>query len=120
MRSWISCVLWLALTTTSLAATQNDVVIGNGGTGPYMLAWKGIPVATISASENGTGLIRGLDYNVDAGNGQINFVHPLPDKTSVLVQYEYDPAQAQRTNGQIVVPLTIPLKESSNHDVFVS
>ena len=102
------------------AAPQNDVIIGNGGTGPYPLGWKNFLKDSVSVSENSLTLTSGLDYTVDAANGQITFAHPLTQQTTALVQYQYDPAVAVRTSAQILTPLKVALQQSDSHDTYVS
>jgi hypothetical protein len=102
------------------ATPQNDVVIGNGGAGPYSLTWKNILKDTVIVSENGQALTNMLDYNVDPNGGQITFTHPLSQQSTALVQYQYDPSVAQRTSTTLLSPLKFDLDQTDNRDVFLS
>src|SRR5579872_2530735 len=85
--------------------TQNDVIVGNGTPGPYSLTWKNITSQTVAISEAGSSLVTAVDYTVDPLQGQVTFSHPLADKAIAVAAYQYDPATAQRTSSQVVLPV---------------
>ncbi|MGO8673103.1 MAG: hypothetical protein ACLQVD_17310 [Capsulimonadaceae bacterium] len=114
MRFWLTCVLLLATSAAVWALPQADIILGNGGPGPYTLAWKNIVGNSVNVSENGSILVAGLDYTVDVGQGCITFTHPLPPQASARVAYEYDPTKALRTNPTLAVPLKIDRHVSAN------
>ena len=86
-----------------------DLCFGNGTSGPFPLSWKHITPGSESVSINGLPQLRGLDYTLDADNGVVSFVRPLPARSVAAVSYQPDPAQAQRNGDARTLPLSVDL-----------
>lgn len=116
----MTAALALAAVSIAHAASENDVIIGNGGAGPYPLDWKNFVLDSVTVSENSLTLTPGVDYKIDVGNGQITFTNPIGQQQTALVQYQYDPATAQRSSNQLVSPLKFDLNQSDSRELYVS
>jgi hypothetical protein len=122
MRPWavLLGLMCLGACVSTNAATQNDVIVGNGTSGPYTLTYKSIASASVSVSKNSASLVSGLDYTVDGSQGQVTFTRPLATNASAVVQYTYDPATAQPAGGKIVLPVQVDVAQTDHQDVFFS
>ena len=101
--------LMLALPGLCDVPPAQDLCFGNGTSGPFPLSWKHITPGSESVSINGLPQLRGLDYTLDADNGVVSFVRPLPARSVAAVSYQPDPAQAQRNGDARTLPLSVDL-----------
>jgi hypothetical protein len=108
-RLWIVFLTFFILAPAVWGDTAQDVLIGNGTTGPYSLSRKEIALGTEMVRMNSLAQTRGLDYMLDADAGTITFTRSLPSQSAVEVRYIYDPARAVRTNPNLTIPLAFDL-----------
>ena len=101
--------LLLALPGACSPPPVQDLCLGNGTPGPYLLSWKHITPATESVTVNGLPQLRGLDYTLDADNGAVTFARALPARSVAAVTYAPDPTQAQRNDTARTLPLSLDL-----------
>lgn len=105
----VLCLLMLTSPVCAAPQTAQDVFVGTGTSGPFMLSWRGIVPATEIVSVNGVAQARGLDYALDPSAGTLTFAHPLPANAATQIHYVYDPAVAVRTRSGLSVPLAFDL-----------
>ena len=101
--------LLLALPGACSPPPVQDLCMGNGTTGPFILSWKHITLGTESVTINGLPQLRGLDYTLDSDNGAVTFASALPARSIAAVSYAPDPVQAQRNDSGRTIPLSVDL-----------
>ncbi len=107
----------LALASAACAEPSQDLLVGNGTSGPYPLSWKQIIGGTEIVQVNQQTQMRGIDYTLDADAGTVTFTHSLSAQSAASVHYDYDPARAVRVSLVTKVPLSFNLAEGSNSRV---
>lgn len=90
--------------------TVTDVLVGQGKTGPYALAWNHIGAATLSVSLNGLGLLRGVDYTVDEAAGSVTFTKALAQTDVARATYLRRPGVSQVNAVSLAVPIADALR----------
>lgn len=107
----------LALASLVCADPSQDLLVGNGTSGPYALSWKNIVGGTEIVLVGQQTQMRGIDYTLDACAGTVTFTRPLLAQSAASVHYDYDPARAMRANAVGKVPLSFNLAESGSSRV---
>ena len=99
----------LARPATADAPPVQDVCVGNGSPGPYVLSWNHVLLGTEAVQVNGVPQMRGLDYTLDADGGAVTFTRALPAQSAIAVTYRTDPVQAVRNGQGQAIPLSVDL-----------
>jgi len=99
--------------------TINDVFIGKGTKGPYILTWKNVEPQSESVILSTTKLIRGQDYTIDYASGTVVFTEPVPDRAVARVNYRRIPGKSAQNAGGLDMPLSMRLLDSGRGNLDV-
>src|SRR5712691_11289343 len=75
----------------AVSLNTQELVFGNGSSGPFSLSWTAVRFGSERLSVNSTPLHFGLDYLIDYAAGTVTFSQPLQPKQIAQVEYAYDP-----------------------------
>jgi hypothetical protein len=84
-----------------------ELVMGAGSRGPYLLSWTNVTPATEAVSLNGKRIHHGLDYSLDYAKGTVQFTVPLAQGDVAQVEYRYDRALAKPNPSATRLPLSL-------------
>ena len=91
-----------------------DIFIGSGTPGPFLLSWNNIQANTESVSVNNSPQLRNIDYTLDAAAGTLTFTRRLPASTAIDISYTLVPNQSQRNGSGQTIPLSVDLLRNQN------
>jgi hypothetical protein len=91
------------------SVAQRDLFFGDGGAGPYPLAWTAVLPGTESVLVDSRRLVAGLEYAIDSPAGTLRFAGPLARGQVIRVEYRINAraAKANRTALQSPFALTV-------------
>lgn len=104
-----------SIVSTSLSSS--DIFTGTGTKGPFILSWRQIEQFSERVFIDGIVVQRGLGYDVDYTSGILAFKEPVNPKSTIRIDYEYNPTRAVKNNSQLEMPLQLNLIKSGDTDL---
>lgn len=100
--------------------TVNDIFMGKGSRGPYVLSWKNIESGSEIIILSGRKLMAGVDYSIDNTSGTVAFSEPLPQDSVARITYKVIPGKSTANQGGTFnLPLSLQLMNSSRGSLNV-
>jgi hypothetical protein len=90
---------------------QKDVFFGDGGAGPYPLAWTAVLPGTESVFVDGQRRVAGLDYALEPAAGVLRFSAPLERGQLIQVDYRVNRRQAKANRTALQAPFALTVLE---------
>lgn len=96
-----------------------DILLGNGSRGPYLLGWNHLLFGSEAIEVDGRRVQQGLDYSLDYATGSLQFFRPLAQGQAARVRYRCDGAQARPNAGGPRLPVALKLWQGSGGSLQV-
>jgi predicted porin len=106
-----------AVSARPTRAPAQEMLFGDGGTGPYLLAWTAVTPGTDVVAIDGRRALAGLDYELDAAAGRIRFHAPLLRGQVVQIEYQYDTAAAKPNKTTLNFPVALTVVQDQRSSV---
>jgi hypothetical protein len=94
-----------------------EMLFGDGGAGPYLLAWTAVTPGSDVIAVDGHRALPGLDYELDGAAGKLRFRASVQRGQVIQAEYQYDPTAAKPNKTTLSFPLALTLMQDGRSSV---
>lgn len=96
---------------------QKDLFFGDGGAGPYPLAWTAVLPGTESVFLDARLAVAGLEYRIEPAAGTLRFTSPVARGQVIQVEYRVNPRAAKANRTALQSPFALTVVESGRSNL---